>query len=1220
MSDQRITQLAKLNQADVAANDVLPIVDIGSSITKKIEIKDLFQAGASLADQSSIDLSKLNQNSVVKLGTLSLADAAITAIKLADDSSIAYDSVAPVLGNFQGRGYINNSSRYFQVWDGVGFQQVVTPTAGIEDFAVTTAKLGDGAVTTEKITALGLGTSAYAESSVTAIKLANGAVINAKLADGAVTTEKIDTAGLAAAAIAVNAITTPKILNGAVTAEKLAADSTTVVQAGVPTGGGTYEGQLSFDVNTGIIRVWDSINWARAAGISRLTFTDNTPLNFSIAYPDSNSAAITTTLDTQPANRVFVGPAAGADAAPTFRALVPADLPSATSATLGIVRPGTGLVANGGILNHSNAVTPGTYTRLIVDAQGHVIQGDLLEASDIPSLDAAKITTGELPTDRLADKVVTINKLGDYSTSSLGETFPVPSFIGQLHLNPLDRNFFMWDGNVWVPIGISAGQIVFAGTFDAGTPSGIGKIESVTPDGVAAGFVVGAALPASTAANSNFYFVVSKGGTITSGNAPNTTLAPPDIILSVYNETLPRWVEVDVSSGSGAIAASQVSFNPAASLGSTNVQTALEEVSNECRNADNISSGILAVARGGTGVASYSKGDILVATGAGTLVKFPVGSNGQVFRANSTTLTGFEWGNDFTGTVTSVGSTTAALTVGNSNTAPSLAIRSATTSVDGIVQLSDSINLTSSALAATPTAVKAAYDLAALALPRSGGVISGALEIGATGSLLFEGSTNDGFEIALAAADPTADRLITLPDTTGTVVTTGDTGSVTSAMILDGAIVNGDINASAAIAHSKLAAITAGFVLLGSATNVPTATALSGDVTVNSSGVTSIGAGVIVNADISAVAAIAGTKVAPNFGSQNIATTGTSTAGFFVPTSNAVPPNGLYLPGTNRVGIATASTPRLEVDAAGRLLVGASSARGSALLQIEGVTSDQSVLSLTANANNSSGSRLDLGKSRSGSIGGVAAVADGDTLGQIQFFGADGTNLLSGATILCQVSGTPGTNDMPCRLAFFTTGDGASNPTERMSISSAGTLSLLSPIANSPVAVFENSSNTSGTQVLTLQNKANANNTSSYYLICQEANVVNRMLILGNGNVMNVNNSYTGLSDVKLKENIVDAGTQWEDFKAYRIRKYNFKAETGQQTHTQIGMIAHEVEEISPGLITEVPDLDEKGNSLGTSTKSINYSVLYMKAVKALQEAMERIEALEVRVETLGAS
>jgi hypothetical protein len=97
---------------------------------------------------------------------------------------------------------------------------------------------------------------------------------------------------------------------------------------------------------------------------------------------------------------------------------------------------------------------------------------------------------------------------------------------------------------------------------------------------------------------------------------------------------------------------------------------------------------------------------------------------------------------------------------------------------------------------------------------------------------------------------------------------------VTSAMIKDGAIVNADINASAAIAHTKLANITAGSVLLGNASNVPTATALSGDVTVSDAGVTAIGSGVIVDADIDASAAIAGTKVSPDFGSQNVVTTG----------------------------------------------------------------------------------------------------------------------------------------------------------------------------------------------------------------------------------------------------------------------------------------------------------------------------------------------------------
>lgn len=75
-------------------------------------------------------------------------------------------------------------------------------------------------------------------------------------------------------------------------------------------------------------------------------------------------------------------------------------------------------------------------------------------------------------------------------------------------------------------------------------------------------------------------------------------------------------------------------------------------------------------------------------------------------------------------------------------------------------------------------------------------------------------------------------------------------------------IVNADVSSSAAIAHSKLATITAGSVLLGNASAVPTATALSGDVTVNSSGVTAIGAGVIVDADVNASAAISLSKLA----------------------------------------------------------------------------------------------------------------------------------------------------------------------------------------------------------------------------------------------------------------------------------------------------------------------------------------------------------------------
>jgi hypothetical protein len=71
-------------------------------------------------------------------------------------------------------------------------------------------------------------------------------------------------------------------------------------------------------------------------------------------------------------------------------------------------------------------------------------------------------------------------------------------------------------------------------------------------------------------------------------------------------------------------------------------------------------------------------------------------------------------------------------------------------------------------------------------------------------SIVFEGATADAFETTLTVTDPTADRTITFPNVTGTVVTTGDTGTVTSTMLLDGTILNADVNASAAVAYSKL--------------------------------------------------------------------------------------------------------------------------------------------------------------------------------------------------------------------------------------------------------------------------------------------------------------------------------------------------------------------------------------------------------------------------------
>ena len=120
-----------------------------------------------------------------------------------------------------------------------------------------------------------------------------------------------------------------------------------------------------------------------------------------------------------------------------------------------------------------------------------------------------------------------------------------------------------------------------------------------------------------------------------------------------------------------------------------------------------------------------------------------------------------------------------------------------------------------------------------------------------------------------------------------------------------------------------------------------------------------------------------------------------------------------------------------------------------------------------------------------------------------------------------------------------------------------------------------------------------------------------KFIVLGSGNVQNANNTYTNISDATLKENIVDANSQWNDIKNIKIRNYNFKASTGYETHTQIGVIAQELELVAPKLV------DSSGKD---GIKSVASSVLYMKSVKALQEAMAKIEILEAKVAALEGS
>ena len=646
---------------------------------------------------------------------------------------------------------------------------------------------------------------------------------SALLADATIPSAKINFAASAivAASLASDAVTTAKINADAVTAAKLADQSTCIVagsKAALDAITGDFVGQLGLTTDTLKLYVWQNTTWqaAKAAGSVNTVIGDTAGIVNVEAAASNDSITLTVTLDnTSAANQFLAGPT-GAAGAVAYRTIAGADLPAATDAAkggvivngggltisgstiaidnsvtpvsnelrkisydaqglitattavaggdlpvatssiVGAVRPGTGLgVDVNGVLDHSNVVTGATQNGVTFDNQGHITNVVALVAADIPDLPATKLTSGTLDIARIGNNAVTGAKLANYAITKIGDTQPTADQIGQFFFNPLTRDLFLWDGNVFQPIGISVGEIVFAGTFDASAGGGTGLVASVTAEGTAIGLTVGAALPAAASANNRYYLVVSEAGTITTGNAPNVALSPPDIVLSNGNE----WTEIDVSQTLTSVSANQVSFTPAGTISATNVQAALEEVDSE-------------------------------------------------------------------------------------------------------------------------------------KLPKAGGTITGELLIGSGGTFAFEGSTDNAYETYLTAVDPTVDRTITFPDQDGNVLIAGNAS-----------IVNADISASGAIAFSKLAALTSAHILVGNASNVATSVAVTGDVTITNAGVTAIASGVVVNADISATAEIAVSKLANGTARQLLQTAANGTDVEW--TSNVDVPGTLDVTGIGTFDAAT---------------------------------------------------------------------------------------------------------------------------------------------------------------------------------------------------------------------------------------------------------------------------------------------------------------------------
>ena len=193
------------------------------------------------------------------------------------------------------------------------------------------------------------------------------------------------------------------------------------------------------------------------------------------------------------------------------------------------------------------------------------------------------------------------------------------------------------------------------------------------------------------------------------------------------------------------------------------------------------------------------------------------------------------------------------------------------------------------------------------------------------------------------------------------------------------------------------------------------------------------------------------------------------------------------------------------------------------------------------------------------------------------------------------------------------------------------------------IRIADGSSTYNGMQV-----RVDRDSAGEYNYVVYENNGGTEARIQDNGNMFNTNNSYGALSDERIKENLTDANSQWNDIKALKIKNYKYKDKS--KAPTQLGVIAQDLETANmSGLIEEFkpdvshikinsdfgtleddlekPILDENKNETGeyeqkvktvnSKVKSVKYSVLYMKAIKALQESMERIEQLEAKVTAL---
>ena len=513
-------------------------------------------------------------------------------------------------------------------------------------------------------------------------------------------------------------------------------------------------------------------------------------------------------------------------------ALSSSDLPLSTNSQVGGVQILTGgglsIDGSGNLSTATSGVTAGTYQSLTVNNKGVVTSGTSLTDAEIPVLPASKITTGTLDAARIAADSIDGSKLSDSSTAIIQSVaqsgFPTADFVGQLLFDPLTEEAWLNDGNAWNPITtLTKGALTRFGTYDPATS----QVSFVTSAGSAAGLTVGQNLPTASEAVDGGYVVINNIG-IPSGIAGITVeLKPPDYLLGVTSSsTSSNWVRIELSDTVASQQASSISYTPFGQLSSTNVQAAINEIETEkvAKSGATISGQLLIGSSGslvfegatadafeltlavsdpqlsdktltlpdvtGTLITSGDTNTVTSTMVDGSLVnanisasaaiqlakleplasaKIIVGSSSGV--ATAVNVTGDISIDDAGLTAIGAGKIVDSMISGTAAISGSKIVQG-TTSVLGVLQLTDSYSSSSTTTAATPGAVKSAYDLAALALPKAGGTLTNNLIIDNAKEIRFsEADTNGANYLAFKAPDSvTADITWTLPatDSTGT--------------------------------------------------------------------------------------------------------------------------------------------------------------------------------------------------------------------------------------------------------------------------------------------------------------------------------------------------------------------------------------------------------------------------------------------------------------------